>query len=504
MSTLFSRFLATALAFASASALVFADDPTRPVELFDVAQTPVGQAVAFTTTGDQSQLFRRSFLTIADENAAATEIAVALDPSEKFQTLDGFGAAITGSTAYNLFKMTPEDRRALLVETFDPTVGLGFGFVRVSIGCSDFSLSEFSLCEKPGIENFALSSEDREYVIPALKEILAINPNLKILASPWTCPPWMKVEDLESLRPFKSWTSGRLNPKYYDDYATYFVKYVEAMKAEGVEIYAITMQNEPLHRGNSASLYMTWQEQREFVKVLGPKMREAFPATKIIAFDHNFNYDVNKPECRDQFGYPLRVYEDPEAAQYLAGAAYHAYGGDVSEMKRVRDARPDKELYFTEQSIGDWGYSFEKDLTWFTREISIGTLEADCRGVIVWNFMLDTKRGPFRPGGCNKCFGAVNLSAEDFKTVERYSHFYDIAHLAKAFAPDSRRIASTVETKDGVDGFRCVAAQNPDGTLAVVALNDSNEKRSATIRFPGGSFVAELPAKSAASYRWEP
>ncbi len=170
--TSLSRFLAATFAVVSTAALVFADDPTRPVEPFDVAQTPAGQAVAFTTTGDQSQLFRRSFLEIADadaKNAVAPEIAVDLDPSEKFQTLDGFGAAITGSTAFNLFKMTPEDRRALLVETFDPKIGLGFNFVRVSIGCSDFSLSEFSLCEKPGIENFALSPEDREYVIPALK-----------------------------------------------------------------------------------------------------------------------------------------------------------------------------------------------------------------------------------------------------------------------------------------------------------------------------------------------
>ncbi len=509
MPTSLSRFLAAAFAVVSTAALVFADDPTRPVEPFDVAQTPAGQAVAFTTTGDRTQLFRRSFVEIVDadakaKNADATEIAVDLDPNRQFQTLDGFGAAITGSTAFNLFKMTPEDRRALLVETFDPKVGLGFGFVRVSIGCSDFSLSEFSLCEKPGIENFALSPEDREYVIPALKEILAINPNLKIMASPWTCPPWMKVEDLKSLRPFESWTSGRLNPKFYDDYATYFAKYVEAMAAEGIEIYAITMQNEPLNRGNSASLFMTWQEQRDFVKVLGPKMRKAFPKTKIIAFDHNFNYDKNKPECRDQFGYPLHIYEDAEAAQYLAGAAYHAYGGDVSEMKRVRDARPDKELYFTEQSIGAWGYSFDGDLMWFAREISVGTLAADCRSVIVWNFMLDSERGPFRPGGCAKCFGAVNLSTKDFKTVERYSHFYDVAHLSKGFAPNARRIAADVKTQNGVRGFRCVAAQNPDGTLAVLAQNDSEEKRSATIRFPGGSFVAELPPKSVATYRWKP
>ena len=126
--------------------------------------------------------------------------------------------------------------------------------MRVSIGCSDFSLSEYTLCDEPGIEHFALTVEETKYVIPALKEILAINPALKIMGTPWTCPKWMKVKDLDTLEPFDSWTSGQLNPAYYDDYAQYFVLWIQAMQQAGVPIYCVTPQNEPLNRGNSASL----------------------------------------------------------------------------------------------------------------------------------------------------------------------------------------------------------------------------------------------------------
>ena len=476
-----------------------ADNPWEPIPGLDESTNPEDVVVAYETTANKSRLFRKE--TIPFGNSGDVDATLVVDPSTTFQTIDGFGAAITGSTAYNLWK-TPEDaRRALLVETFSPTLGLGYSFVRVSIGCSDFSLSEFSLCDEPGVENFALSSEDKEYVIPALKEILKINPDLKIMASPWTCPPWMKVNNLEELKPYPKWTSGQLNPKYYDDYATYFVRYLEAMRDEGVPIYAITMQNEPLNRGNSASLFMTWAEQAAFVKVLGPKLRDAGLDTLVIAFDHNFNYDSNKPECRDQFGYPLHIYEDEEAAQFLAGAAYHAYGGNKEEMKRVRDARPDKGLWFTEQSIGDWGYSFGGDLMWFMREVGIGVTNYGCKGIIVWNFLLDDQKGPNRPGGCQSCYGAVNVSSTDYKSLERYSHFYEIGHFSKVAAPDAKRVQLNQDVS--LEGFYACAFTNPDGTFSLVALNDSDSPRSIKVKIGAQEFVATLQKKGTRSFKWK-
>ena len=480
------------------ASLGFADDPSAPVQGLDETLDPVDKVVAYETSSNQAELFRKKILEFGNTNSNAPTSTLNLN--ELRQTVEGFGVAITGSTSFNLLKMTHEDRRALLTETFSVEKGLGFSYVRVSIGCSDFSLSEYTHCDAPGIENFKLADEDREYVVPVLKEILEINPTIKILASPWTCPKWMKVDDLQNLKPFDSWTSGRLNPRYYADYAEYFVKYINAMRENGVVINAITMQNEPLNRGNSASLFMTWREQRDFVKVLGPALRNARLNTEIWAFDHNFNYDSNKPECRDQWGYPLKIYEDEEAAKYLTGAAYHAYGGNKEEMKRVRDARPDKGLYFTEQSIGAWGYSFDGDLMWFMREVGIGVMNYGCKAIIVWNYMLDDQRGPNRPGGCDKCFGAVNVSTPDYKRVERYSHYYEIAHFSKVVRPGAIRVE--LENKDLPKGACLCAFKNPDGSFALVALNDSNKPLALNVVCGDKSFVANLREKAVASFKW--
>ena len=293
---------------------------------------------ALTSTASRTQVFEQSRV---KKSKKALGTVIHLDADRTFQTIDGFGAALTGSSCYNLMRMTEADRTALLRRTFSPTDGLGFSYIRVSIGCSDFSLSEFTCCDTPGIEHFALTSEDTQYVIPILREILAINPRILILGSPWTCPRWMKVNNLEDLQPFESWTSGQLNPKYYQDYAQYFVRWIQAFEAAGVPIYSITVQNEPLNRGNSASLFMGWQEQQTFIaQALGPALQRAGLKTKLYAFDHNYNYD----RMKDQQQYPLRVYDDETAAAFLTGAAYHNYGGNRSELLRIGEARPDKEL----------------------------------------------------------------------------------------------------------------------------------------------------------------
>lgn len=497
-SSLFLAFLTPTLLCAA----VFADNPYAPIQGLDDSLLPAGKVVSYETTSDKSRLFRQETLEFANAEPSEPIAKLTLDETRRYQTVDGFGAAVTGSTAVNLSKMSAEDRHAFLTETFSVDKGLGFSYIRVSIGCSDFSLSEFTCCDEPGIENFKLSEEDREYVIPILQEILAINPQLKIVASPWTCPKWMKVNNLKELKPFDSWTSGSLNPKYYDDYAQYFVKYIESMRGAGIAITAITMQNEPLNRGNSASLYMTWQEQREFVKVLGPKMRAAELDTEIWAFDHNFNYDSNKPECKDQYGYPLFIYEDAEAAQYVKGAAYHAYGGNKEEMKRVRDARPDKTLYFTEQSIGAWGYSFGGDLMWFMREVGIGVMNYDCKAIVVWNLMLDDMRGPNRPGGCQQCYGAVNISStrRDYASVNRYSHYYEIGHFSKVARTGAVRVGLDAEGLP--KGINACAFVNADGTKALVMQNDSDSDQRVEIVCGDKRFVTEIRAKSVKSFRW--
>jgi len=451
----------------------------------------------YVTTANKSMLFTSIPLIFSTKPNMAVETTITMNPSETFQEIDGFGAAITGSTCYNLLKMTSENRSKLLKETFDPISGMGYSYIRISIGCSDFSMDEYTHCDLPGIENFAIHELDKRDLFPILKEILAINPKVKILASPWTCPRWMKVNNLVDLQPFNSWTSGQLNPIYYQDYATYFVRFVQEMKKEGFNIEAITIQNEPLNRGNSASLYMTWQEQASFVKTaLGPKFATAGLTTKIVIFDHNYNYD----NIADQLGYPMKIYADPEAAKYVDGAGYHAYGGDKSELMKVHTAFPAKNLYFTEMSIGTWNYSFDGDLMWSMRELGIGTLNNFSKSVIVWNFMLDEKGAPNRPGGCNTCYGAVDVNTKDYSTLDRKSHFYVIGHLAKAISPGAIRI--------GTSGFQTsglyyTAVINIDGTYGVVLQNDSDKSIKLTIADESHSFVYTLPSKSIASCRWK-
>ena len=461
------------------------DDAEKPV-----VPVPTGDVAIYTTTSSLTRDLTRDAVNFSPkDNLAPTTIT--LNPAEQYQTMDGFGAAITGSTCYNLLLMKPADRHAFLTETFSDKDGFGFSYIRISIGCSDFSLSEYTCCDTKGIENFALQSEEKDYILPILKEILAINPSIKVIAAPWTCPKWMKVKSLTDRTPLDSWTNGQLNPDYYQDYATYFVKWIQAFKAEGIDIYAVTPQNEPLNRGNSASLYMEWEEQRDFVKTaLGPQMKAAGLSTKIYAFDHNYNYD----NIESQKNYPGKIYEDAAASQYLAGAAYHNYGGNREELLNIHQAYPEKELLFTETSI-----DLSKRLMEDMEEVALGTINNWCKGVIVWNLMLDNDRGPNREGGCQTCYGAVDINNSDYKTIIRNSHYYIIAHLSSVVKPGAVRIATTGYTDNGIT---CSAFENTDGTYAFVLINNNEKSKKITVSDGQRHFAYDVPGKSVTSYRW--
>lgn len=462
-------------------------------------EVPTGDVSMYITTSNRS--FDLTLKTVEfSEKDNMSPTSITLDPSTRYQTIDGFGAAITGSTSYNLSLMPADKRKAFLEETFSPDK-YGFSYVRVSIGCSDFSLSDYTCCDKEGIENFALTTEETKYVIPVLKEILAINPGLKIMGTPWTAPKWMKVKSLSERVPYDSWTSGQLNPDYYQDYATYFVKWIQAFKQEGVNIYSITPQNEPLNRGNSASMYMGWEEQRDFVKTaLGPALQQAgLGDVKIYAFDHNYNYD----DIADQQKYPLKIYEDAEASKYFAGAAYHNYGGNRSELLNIHSAAPAKELVFSEASIGEWnsGRDLTKSLLRDLEDLALGTVNNWCRGSIVWNLMLDSDQGPHGgAGACATCYGAVDVDNETYSIITRNSHYYVMAHMGAVVKPGAVRIKSEGYTRNGLT---YAAFENTDGTYAMVVGNNNAEKLNLTISDGTHHFTYEVPANSIVSYRWK-
>lgn len=430
------------------------------------------------------------------DNLAPTNIVI--DPTVRYQQIDGFGAAITGSTCYNLMHMAPADRKAFLKETFSADA-LNFSYVRIAIGCSDFSLSEYTCCDTEGIENFALTDEETDYVIPILKEILAINPDLKIMGTPWTAPRWMKVGDLAKLDAYNGWTGGHLNPKYYADYGRYFVEWIKAFEAEGIKIYSITPQNEPLNAGNSASMLMTWEEERDFVKNgLGPALRNAGLDTKIYAYDHNYDYS----NMADQQSYPLKIYEDADAASYFAGAAYHNYGGSRSELLTVHAAAPDKELVFTETSIGTWnsGRDLTQRLLDDMEQVAIGVVQNWCRGSIMWNLMLDSDLGPNREGGCQTCYGAVDIDNADYKTIRRNSHYYVMAQMSAVAKTGATRIGATgLESNTMV---KYVAFDNPDNTYSIVIMNADDRNQQVTVTLGDKHFAYELPGRGIASFVW--
>ena len=280
----------------------------------------------------------------------------------------------------------------------------------------------------------------------------------------------------------------------------YFVKWIDAFEKEGVGIDAITIQNEPLNRGNSASLFMGWDEQRDFVKkALGPAMREYFPSVKIYAFDHNYNYD-NMP---DQQKYPLKIYSDAEAKAFLSGAAYHNYGGNRNELLDIHRQAPDMELIFTETSIGVWnqGDNLTLALNRDMEEIGLGTVNNWCKAVIVWNLVLDSDRGPHSgAGACTTCYGAVDVDNETYSRITRNSHYYVIAHLASVVKPGAVRIGAKGNM---VKGVAYSVFENTDGTYALVMSNGNERGQMVQVKDGNHCFLVEIPGNAVASYTWK-
>lgn len=441
------------------------------------AMTKADNVRIYTTRADGTQ--RVDYTTTTTTTTYGSNI-IRLQPDKTYQAVDGFGYALTYSSCYNLMQMAPMERKALLRRTFSTSNGLGVSYVRISIGCSDFSSTEYTLCDEKGLEHFRLYSDETDYVIPILQEVFAINPDVKVMAAPWTCPRWMKVNNLTDRQPYNHWTSGQLNPAYYQDYADYFVRFVQAFEAAGIPIYAVTPQNEPLNRGNSASLYMTWAEEAAFMEKLAPAFKKAGLKTKIYCFDHNYNYD-NKA---DQNDYPIQLYNalsgNIEGSELIVGSAWHDYGGNVTELDDINQKAPDKEIIFTETSIGTWndGRNLGKRLMTDMENLIYQTLTRQCKAVMVWNMMLDYSRGPNRDGGCTTCYGALDIDENDYHTLSANSHYYVIAHSSAVVRPGAVRIGTRGQA---INGISQMAFHNPDGSYGIVLFNKGTSAKKISI-----------------------
>jgi glucosylceramidase len=477
--------LRSSLPFALLVSLALSTGCQRPPQPGSAADTPgaipAGTAAFWLTNADKSVLFQAQTPLVAG-TGQATGAVIEVDDSQTFQTIDGFGYCLTGGSAQLLHAMAPAARAALLQELFG-TEGnhIGVSYLRLSIGASDLDAQVFSYDDLPAgqtdptLSKFSLAP-DREHLIPVLKEILAINPTIKLLGSPWSPPPWMKTNGNS--------TGGSLKPEFYDAYARYFVKYIQGMQAEGIRIDAITIQNEPLHPGNNPSLLMLPEQQGEFVKKhLGPTFKAEKLDTKIIIYDHN----ADRPD------YPISILNDPEAKQYIDGSAFHLYAGPIEALSKVHTAHPDKNVYFTEQWIGAPG-NFPGDLNWHVKTLIVGATRNWSRTVLEWNLAADPPQNPHSPGGCTECLGAVTLAGDQ---VTRNPAYYIIAHASKFVRPGSVRVASSASVT-----LPNVAFKTAGGQKVLVVLNDSQAAQFFTIRHSGQQFSSSLKPGAVGTFVW--
>ena len=469
---------------------------------------------AYVTMANQTLLFKKSGFDFSKPGSMSPN-QITYDKTKTYQEIDGFGLAITTASCYNLLKMPQEARTRFLTELFSKE-NIGSSLIRVAIGASDFCTADnYTWCDTEGLQNFAVHPEDKNLLFPILKEIYAINPDVKIIGSPWSCPRWMKGGgyryegyDQGTLdAKYNSWTSGRLRPSCYDDYAEYFVKWIQTMEAEGFDIYAVTMQNEPLNHGNSMSLYMPWKDQLKFIKILGPAIQKAGLDTKIMLFDHNYNYD----DKSDQNNYPLNIYADPEAYKWAAGSAWHNYGGHVSELDEIYAANPEKGIWFTEASIGEWNYDlagkvggrFNPFVLEEFSNVFMGTMRRGGKGVTYWNLMLDEKKGPYSPhdGSCKTCYGGVTISSLDYDSITKNAHWYHVAHASAVVKPGAKRIA--IGGMELPTRFECMMFLNPDNTVGTLICNNSDQDQA--LIFANTKFTVKytVPAKSRVSLIWQ-
>jgi glucosylceramidase len=454
--------------------------PIRPGEPKDTLKTDVS---AWITSPYNNILFQRQNVSLFFANVANMDPVINIDTNQTYQSIDGFGNCLTGGSAILIHRMESESRLELLKELF-ATDGknIGISYLRISIGASDLSDHVFSYDDLPAgqtdaeMSHFSIDHEKTD-LIPVLREILLINPKIMIMGSPWSAPAWMKTNGNAK--------GGSLRTEYFDAYAKYFVKYIQAMKSEGINIDAITIQNEPLYAGNNPSMFMSAEDQASFIKLsLGPAFVSAGITTKIIVYDHN----ADRPD------YPMSIYADPDASKYVDGAAFHLYGGSINALTAVHNAFPEKNLYFTEQWVGAPG-NLPADLAWHVKTLIIGGMRNWCRNVLEWNMASDPGYDPHTTdGGCSQCMGTVTLSGN---IVTRNPAYYILAHSAKFVRPGSVRIYSDVPDK-----LPNVAFRTPGGKKVLIVLNDSSIGQRFNVKFKGKSVSFALDQGAVGTFVW--
>lgn len=434
------------------------------------------------TTNDKSELLTAQKSIQFKKQSQSLLTPINIEPSRSLQTIDGFGFALTGGSAQHMIKMDAVKRRQLIQELFGRGKNdIGLSYLRLSIGASDLNDHVFSYNDlqngqtDTALLEFSLGQDEKD-VIPVLKEILSVVPDIKILGSPWSAPTWMKSNN--------NVQGGRLKDEYYGVYAMYFVKYIKAMEKHGISIDAITIQNEPFNDGNTPSMQFLAKEQLRFIRdFMGPLFNKSEIKTKIILYDHN----CDAPE------YPISILSDPLAYKYVDGSGFHLYAGPITALTKVHNAFPEKNLYFTEMMAVSRTSDF--NTAYPVERILIGAIRNWSRNVILWNLAADPNNDPHTDnGGCSMCQGAITIDGNE---ITRNLAYYTIAHASKFVPPGSARLESSSH-----GGVSNVAFKSAEGKVVLIVANNSGQLQKFDVVCLGKSFSAELNHGSTVTYVW--
>ncbi len=415
----------------------------------------------------------------------AGQTGIIIDDKTTYQSMLGFGHALTGGSAQLLMKMSPKVRKALLTELFGSGPNdINTSYLRVTVGASDMNDHVYTYDDLPAgatdptLKRFTLA-EDQKYVIPVLKEILAIQPTLQILASPWTAPSWMKTNG--------NVKGGELKQEYYKTYADYWILYLKGMQARGIAIAALTPQNEPENPDNTPSMVMTALQEATFIgNYLGPSLAAAGLKTKIIDFDHNCDHPI----------YTETILSNPVASQYTDGSGFHLYYGEITALTEVHNKFPNKNIYFTEQTVVPNDDPAKKSIAEAVAGLIIGAPANWSRNVLLWNLAADPLSGPHTSnGGCPGCTGALTLDGDH---VTRLPAYYTVAHASKFVPPGSVRIASS----SSEPSVPHVAFRTPSGGHVLIVSNTGTSEQPIHILYFDQLAQGVLGPGAVATYVW--
>lgn len=416
------------------------------------------------------------------ENKGNEKVDIELNPSRTYQSIIGFGGAFTEAAAYTLSRMSEDKRKEVIESYFDKEKGLGYCIGRVHIHSCDFALGNYTYVEDydTDLKSFDIS-RDRKWVLPLVKDAMKVRgEEITLLASPWSPPAWMKTNNEMN-------HGGKLLPEYRDAWAKYYTKFIRAYEKEGVNIWGITVQNEPEAVQTWDSCIYTELEERDFVRdYLGPTMHaEGLQDVKLLIWDHNRDIMVRRA---------AGVLSDPEAAKYVWGTGFHWYvSEDFESVGKVHEMFPDKHLLFTE-GCQEGGVKLG---AWFTGERyarnMIGDLNNWTEGYLDWNIVLDEEGGPNHVG--NFCDAPIIADTRTNELIYESSYYY-IGHFSKYIKPGAVRI--------GVDNsnekLQVTSFLNTDGTIVAVVMNEKDEAADFKLGFGDKVLSLTLEAHSIATY----